>query len=127
MNSFGWGSIVGLNIFLPMYLQSVIGPLADQCGPEPDGADGDGEHVGRSCGQFYGRMTHYKIMPMIGLLVAIAAIVTLAVTADRLTPLEFELLLAADRHRVRARCRRSLDRAAEHGRRPISSAPRSAR
>ncbi len=24
-NGFGWGSIIGLNIFLPMYLQSVIG------------------------------------------------------------------------------------------------------
>ena len=24
-NAFGWGSIIGLNIFLPMYLQSVIG------------------------------------------------------------------------------------------------------
>ena len=24
-HSFGWGSIVGLNIFLPMYLQNVIG------------------------------------------------------------------------------------------------------
>jgi MFS family permease len=45
-------------------------------------------------GQFYGRMKRYKVLPMAGLALAIAAVMTLALTADRLSALEFEVLLA---------------------------------
>ena len=31
-NGFGWGSIIGLNIFLPMYLQSILGWSATSSG-----------------------------------------------------------------------------------------------
>jgi MFS family permease len=31
-NAFGWGSIIGLNVFLPMYLQGVMGLSATQAG-----------------------------------------------------------------------------------------------
>lgn len=94
MNSFGWGSIVGLNIFLPIYLQSVIGLSPTNAGLSlmvlmvtVNGSAG-------VAGQFYGRMTHYKWLPMAGLALAIAAVLTLALTADRLSAFEFEVLLA---------------------------------
>jgi MFS family permease len=45
-------------------------------------------------GQFYGRMTRYKLIPLCGLMLAIASVVTLAITADRLSALQFEVLLA---------------------------------
>jgi MFS family permease len=45
------------------------------------------------CGQFYGRMTHYKILPMIGICIAIGSVLTLALAADRMDALTFELLL----------------------------------
>ncbi|HEY4921469.1 MAG TPA: MFS transporter [Xanthobacteraceae bacterium] len=94
MNSFGWGSIVGLNIFLPIYLQSVIGMSPTNAGLSlmvlmvtVNGSAG-------VAGQVYGRMTHYKWLPMAGLALAITAVMTLALTADRLSALQFEVLLA---------------------------------
>jgi MFS family permease len=45
-------------------------------------------------GQIYGRITHYKTLPMAGLALAIAAVLTLALTANRLSTFEFEVLLA---------------------------------
>src|SRR4029077_9874069 len=45
-------------------------------------------------GQFYGRVTHYKLIPLAGITLAIASVLTLAITADRLTALQFEILLA---------------------------------
>jgi MFS family permease len=45
-------------------------------------------------GQFYGRMTRYKTIPLFGMVLAIVSIVTLAIAADSLTPLTFEILLA---------------------------------
>jgi EmrB/QacA subfamily drug resistance transporter len=94
MNSFGWGSIVGLNIFLPMYLQSVIGLSPTNAGLSLMVLMVTVNSSAGVAGQFYGRMTHYKLIPLGGLMLAIASVVTLAVTADRLSVLEFEILLA---------------------------------
>jgi MFS family permease len=43
-HSFGWGAIVSLTIFLPMYLQSALGWVADIGGAEPDDPDGDAQY-----------------------------------------------------------------------------------
>jgi len=94
MNSFGWGSIIGLNIFLPMYLQSVIGMSPTNAGLSLMVLMVTVNSSAGVAGQFYGRMTHYKLIPLVGITVAIAAVVTLAITADRLTVLQFEILLA---------------------------------
>jgi len=93
MNSFGWGSIVGLNIFLPMYLQSVIGLSPTNAGLSLMVLMVTVNTSAGVAGQFYGRMTHYKLVPLGGLTLAIAAVVTLAITADRLSALQFEVLL----------------------------------
>ena len=94
MNSFGWGSIVGLNIFLPMYLQSVIGLSPTDSGLSLMILMVTVNASAGVSGQFYGRMTRYKTIPLVGIVVAIASITLLAVMADRLTPLTFEILLA---------------------------------
>jgi MFS family permease len=94
MNSFGWGSIVSLNIFLPMYLQSVIGMSPTNAGLSLMVLMVTVNSSAGVAGQFYGRMTHYKLIPLAGITLAIASIVTLAITADRLTALQFEILLA---------------------------------
>ena len=94
MNSFGWGSIVGLNIFLPMYLQSVIGLSPTNAGLSLMVLMVTVNASAGIAGQFYGRMTHYKVIPLCGLMLAIASVVTLAIAADRLSVLQFEILLA---------------------------------
>lgn len=94
MNSFGWGSIVGLNIFLPMYLQTVIGLTPTNAGLSLMILMVTVNASAGVAGQCYGRMTHYKLIPLVGIVIAIASITTLGIAVDRLTPLTFEILLA---------------------------------
>ena len=94
MNSFGWGSIVGLNIFLPTYLQSVIGLSPTNAGLSLMVLMVTVNSSAGVAGQLYGRMTHYKVLPLAGLVIAIMSVMTLALAVDRLTALEFEVLLA---------------------------------
>ena len=70
-NACGWSAIVGLNIFLPIYLQSVVGLSATDAGlslivlmVSLNVSAGIG-------GQVLGRVTHYKALPMVGMVVAI--------------------------------------------------------
>jgi EmrB/QacA subfamily drug resistance transporter len=94
-NAFGWGAIIGLNVILPMYLQGVTGL-------SPTGA-GLGMMVlmvslnasAGLAGQVLGRVRYYKVLPLCGLAVSIAAVATLAWRAEHLTPLGFELLVFA--------------------------------
>src|SRR6202008_1999128 len=44
-------------------------------------------------GQVLCRVKHYKVMPIIGMVVAISSVIVLALWADRLTPLSFQVLL----------------------------------
>jgi EmrB/QacA subfamily drug resistance transporter len=92
-NSFGWGSIIGLNIFLPMYLQSVIGLSPTSAGLSLMVLMVTLNTSAGLGGQLLGRVTHYKRLPMIAMVVAIGALIALAVWADRLTLWSFELLL----------------------------------
>jgi len=92
-NSFGWSSIIGLNIFLPMYLQSVIGLSPTNAGLSLMVLMMSLNSSAGLCGQVLGRVTHYKILPMVMLVLAFAAVVMLALWADRMTMLSFEVLL----------------------------------
>ena len=47
-NACGWSAIVGLNIFLPIYLQIVVGLSPTNAGLVADRADGEPQHHGRS-------------------------------------------------------------------------------
>jgi EmrB/QacA subfamily drug resistance transporter len=92
-NSFGWGAVIGLNIFLPMYLQSVIGLSATSAGLSLMVLMVTLNTSAGLGGQVLGRVTHYKILPMAALILAIGSVVVLAVWADSLTLWSFELLL----------------------------------
>jgi EmrB/QacA subfamily drug resistance transporter len=92
-NSFGWGAIIGLNIFLPMYLQSVIGLSPTSAGLSLMVLMVTLNTSAGLGGQILGRVKHYKRLPMAALTVAIASVLVLALWADSLTLWSFELLL----------------------------------
>jgi EmrB/QacA subfamily drug resistance transporter len=92
-HAFGWGSIIGLNIFLPMYLQNVVGLSATNAGLNMMPLMIALNISAGLSGYALGHMVHYKLLPMGALLVAIAAIATLAWRVDRLDLLEFQVLL----------------------------------
>ena len=61
-NAFGWGAIIGLNVFLPIYLQGVMGLSATQAGLSlvvfmvaMNGSAG-------LAGQVLGRVRRYKLL-----------------------------------------------------------------
>jgi EmrB/QacA subfamily drug resistance transporter len=92
-NSFGWASIIGLNIFLPIYLQSVIGLSPTSAGLSLMVLMVSLNSSAGLAGQVLGRVTHYKLLPMCMLVIALGAVTLLALWADRMTLLSFEVLL----------------------------------
>jgi EmrB/QacA subfamily drug resistance transporter len=93
-NAFGWGSIIGLNIFLPMYLQSALGMSATHSGLSLMVLMVALNLSAGTSGQLLGRVRRYKLVPLLGLLAAIAAVFVLAFRAERITTLEFEIVVA---------------------------------
>ena len=91
-NAFGWGSIVGLNIFLPMYLQSVIGLSPTQAGLSLMLMVSLNTSAGLA-GQVLGRVARYKLLPMAMLVIAVGSVAMLALWAERMTIWSFEALL----------------------------------
>jgi MFS family permease len=92
-NAFGWGSIVALNIFLPSYLQSVIGLSATDAGLSLMVLMVTLNVSAGLTSQLLCRVTRYKRLPMAGLAIAIAALLILAWRAESLDLTWFELLL----------------------------------
>jgi EmrB/QacA subfamily drug resistance transporter len=92
-NAFGWGSIVGLNIFLPMYLQSVIGLSPTQAGLSLMVLMVSLNTSAGLAGQVLGRFARYKLLPMAMLVVAVGSVAMLALWAERMTIWSFEALL----------------------------------
>ena len=92
-NGFGWGAIIGLNIFLPIYLQTVMGLSAAAAGLSLMALMASVNLSAGLGGQLIGRVERYKRLPMLGLLVAIGALVAMASLSTRLTPAGFEVLL----------------------------------
>jgi EmrB/QacA subfamily drug resistance transporter len=92
-NAFGWASIVGLNIFLPMYLQSVVGLSPTDAGLSLIVLMVALNTSAGLAGQVLGRVRHYKRLPMAAFTVAIAAVLTLAFNVDSLNLLWFQVLL----------------------------------
>ena len=92
-NAFGWGSIVGLNIFLPMYLQSVIGLSPTQAGLSLMVLMVSLNTSAGLAGQVLGRVARYKLLPMAMLVIAVGSVAMLALWAERMTIWWFEALL----------------------------------
>jgi EmrB/QacA subfamily drug resistance transporter len=92
-HSFGWGSIIGLNIFLPTYLQSVVGLSPTDAGLSLMVlmiALNTSAGVG---GIVLGKMQRYKSLPIAGLILSIAATAALATWVESLNLFWFETLL----------------------------------
>ena len=92
-NAFGWGSIVGLNIFLPMYLQTVIGLSPTQAGLSLMVLMVSLNASTGLAGQVLGRVARYKLLPMAMLVIAVGSVAMLALWAERMTIWSFEALL----------------------------------
>jgi EmrB/QacA subfamily drug resistance transporter len=92
-NACGWGSIVGLNVLLPIYLQGVMGLSPTNAGLSLMAFLVAMNISAGLAGQVLGRVRPYKRLPMIVLAVAIGAVTTLGLRANDITPLAFELLL----------------------------------
>jgi EmrB/QacA subfamily drug resistance transporter len=93
-NTFGWGPIVGLHIFLPMYLQNIVGMAPAAAGLSVLILAVTLNVSAGITGTILPRREHYKTIPMIGLLLAIVSVLLLAWRADTHTLWEFELILA---------------------------------
>jgi EmrB/QacA subfamily drug resistance transporter len=93
-NAFGWGAIVGLHIFLPIYLQNVIGMSPLMAGLSVMMLAITLNVSAGVTGTILPRLTHYKVIPIVGLLISIAALMVLAWHAQSLSLIEFEILLA---------------------------------
>lgn len=92
-NGSGWGPIVGFNIFLPMYLQTVLGLSATTAGLSLMVMMVALNTAAGMTSPLLGRAIHYKRLPMLGLVIAIAAVLALAWQADRMSLWLFELLI----------------------------------
>lgn len=93
-NAFGWGSIIGLNIFLPMYLQSVLGLSATSAGLSLMVLMVALNTSAGFASRIMVRAHHYKIVPMLGLALASASVLVMAWQAKNMNMWWFETLLA---------------------------------
>jgi MFS family permease len=92
-HAFGWASIGGLNIFMPQYLQNVIGLTPTSAGLTLISFMLALNISAGLSGYVIGRVVHYKLMPIIGLSIAICAILVLAWHAAGVNLIWFEILL----------------------------------
>jgi hypothetical protein len=92
-HSFGWGSIVCLNIFLPMYLQSALGWSATSSGLSLVILMVTLNVSAGLSSQMIGRVRRYKLLPLCFLAVGLAAVVALAWSAAAMSSLRFEIIL----------------------------------
>jgi EmrB/QacA subfamily drug resistance transporter len=92
-NGFGWASIVGLNIFLPMYLQSVVGLSPTDAGLSLIVLMAALNTSAGLAGQVLGRVKHYKALPIAAFTIAITAVLVLAFRVDSLNLFWFQILL----------------------------------
>jgi EmrB/QacA subfamily drug resistance transporter len=93
-NAFGWASIVGLNIFLPIYLQSVLGYSAATAGLSLIVLMATLNISAGFTGQWLARAQHYKSLPMLGLALAMLAVLVMAWRVESMNLFWFEALLA---------------------------------
>jgi len=93
IHCFGWGSMIGLNIFLPMYLQSALGWTPTDAGLSLIILMGTLNTSAGLSSQLIGRVRHYKALPILFLVVAVGAALALAYSASTMTPLKFEIIV----------------------------------
>jgi MFS family permease len=92
-NSIGWASIAGLNIFMPIYLQGVMGLSPTVAGLSLMVLMMSLNGSAALYGQVLGRVRHYKLLPTCMLLISIVSVAVMAYWVDRMTILSFQVLL----------------------------------
>src|SRR5262252_4201417 len=92
-HSFGWGAIISLNIFLPMYLQSALGWSPTAAGLSLVILMVTLNSTAGLSSQLLGRVRHYKLLPLCFLCIGVGAVVALALAAENMTSLRFEIIL----------------------------------
>jgi hypothetical protein len=92
-HSFGWGSIVCLNIFLPMYLQSALGWSATSSGLSLVILMVTLNISAGLSSQLIGRVRRYKLLPLCFLVVGLGAVVALAFSTQDMSSLKLEIIL----------------------------------
>ena len=92
-HSFGWGAIICLNIFLPMYLQSALGWSATSSGLSLMILMVTLNMSAGISSQLLGRVRRYKLLPIAFLCLGVGAVVALAWSADTMSSTKFEIIL----------------------------------
>jgi EmrB/QacA subfamily drug resistance transporter len=92
-NAFGWAPVVGLNIFLPIYLQNIVGLEPALAGLSVLMLAVMTNISAGVTGTILPRQVHYKRIPIAGMAVAIASVLVMAWRAESMTLVEFEVLL----------------------------------
>jgi EmrB/QacA subfamily drug resistance transporter len=93
VNAFGWGPIVGLHIFLPIYLQNVVGMAPASAGLAVLTLAVTLNVSAGVNGWLLPRLERYKIIPVLGLLLSTLAVLVLAWSAASVVLWQFEILL----------------------------------
>lgn len=93
-NAVGWAAIIGLNIYLPLYLQSVLGLSPASAGLHLMVLMVTVNSSALVGAQIAARVTHYKRFPMATMSVCILAMLYLTWRLDKVGTWEFEILLA---------------------------------
>jgi MFS family permease len=93
INAFGWGPIVGLHIFLPIYLQNVVGMAPAAAGLSVLMLAVTLNVSAGVNGWILPRREHYKTLPILGLLLSVVMVLVLAWRAADVSLWEFQLLL----------------------------------
>ena len=92
-HAFGWGSIMCLNIFLPMYLQSELGWSATASGASVMILMVTLNATAGLSSPLIGYVSRYKLLPNIFQVLSIVSILALAYFADDITPLRLQIIL----------------------------------
>lgn len=92
-SAFGWGAVIGLNIYLPLYLQYVHAMTPAQAGLQLM-ALMITVNLGALMGSIASaKMQSYKLYPVITNVLCVAAMAWLALRADGITMVEFQIVL----------------------------------
>ncbi|MFZ0607779.1 MAG: MFS transporter [Xanthobacteraceae bacterium] len=92
-HSFGWGAIICLNIFLPIYLQSALGWSATSSGLSLVILMVTLNVSAGLSSQLIGRVRRYKLLPLCFLVVGLGAVMALALSAAGMSSLKLEVIL----------------------------------
>jgi MFS family permease len=92
-HSFGWGGIISLNVFLPMYLQSALGWSPTAAGLSLVILMVTLNSTAGLSSQLLGRVRRYKLLPLCFLCIGVGAVVALALSSEHMTSLRLQIIL----------------------------------